>query len=75
MRVKRPRNVKYLFYKNNAEKNGTFHMQITLKVSNKHASIICNTCSMLSIQAQKQRCIISLWTTFNNSGGVLIANF
>ena len=26
MRVKRSRNVKYLFYKNSAEKNGTFHV-------------------------------------------------
>ena len=30
MRVKRSRNVKYLFYKRNAEKNGTFHVQIML---------------------------------------------
>ena len=44
MRVKRSRNLKYLFYKNNAEKNGKFHMQIMLKVDNKHASIICDTC-------------------------------
>ena len=36
MRVKRSRNVKYLFYKNNAEKNGMFHMQIMLKGGNKH---------------------------------------
>ena len=40
MGVKRSRNVKYLFYKNNAEKNGTFHMQIKLKSDNKHAKII-----------------------------------
>ena len=32
MRVKRPKNVKYFFYKTNAEKNGTFNMQIILKV-------------------------------------------
>ena len=38
-------NVEYVFYKNNAEKNGTFHMQIILKGGNKHAKIICDTCS------------------------------
>ena len=53
MRVKRSRNVKYLFYKNNAEKNGTFLMQIMLKGGNKHARIICDTWSKLSIQAKK----------------------
>ena len=46
MRVRRSRNVKYLFYKNNAEKNGTFHMQIMLKGGNKHAKIIFETCSL-----------------------------
>ena len=75
MRVKRSRNVKYLFYKNNAEKNGTFHMQIILTGGNKHARIICDTCSKLSIRAQKQCRIFSLWTAFDNSRGVLIANF
>ena len=60
VRVKRSRNVKYLFYKNNTEKDGTFHMQIMLKGDNKHASIICDTCSKLSIQAQKWRYIFSL---------------
>ena len=48
MRVKRWRNVKYLFYKNNTENNETFHMQIMLKYGNKHARI---TCSKLSIRA------------------------
>ena len=67
--------MKYLFYKNNAEKNGTFHMQIMLKGSNKHARVICDTCSKLSIQAKKQRRIFSLSTNFNNSRCVLTANF
>ena len=52
MRVKRLRNVKYLFYKNNAEKNGAFHMQIMVKGGNKHTRIICYTCSKLSMRAQ-----------------------
>ena len=52
MRVKRWRNVKYLIYKNNAEKNGTFHMQIMIKGGNKHRRIIYDTCSKLSIRAQ-----------------------
>ena len=43
--------MKYLFRENNAEKNGTFHMQIMLKRGNKHARIICDTCSKLSIWA------------------------
>ena len=60
MRVKRSRDVKYLFYKNNAEKNGTFNVQIMLKGGNKHAKLIYNTCAKLPIQAQKQRCIFSL---------------
>ena len=60
MRVTRSRNVKYLFYKNNAEKNGTFHMQINLKGGNKHARIISYTCSKLSIRAQKQCHIFEL---------------
>ena len=46
MRVKRPRNVKYLFYKTNTEKNGTFHLQIMFKGGIKHTRII---------RAQKQR--------------------
>ena len=33
MRVKRSRKVKYLFYKDNAEKNGMSHMQMLLKVA------------------------------------------
>ena len=75
MRVKRSRKVKYLFYKDNAEKNGMSHMQMLLKGGNKHARIICDTCSKLSIQLQKQLHIFSLWTTFNNPRRVLIANF
>ena len=59
MRVKRSRNVIYLFYKNNAKKNGTFHMQTMLKGGNKQARIICDTCSKLSIWAQKQCHIFS----------------
>ena len=59
MRVQRSRNVKHLFYKNNDEKNGTFHMQVMLKHGNKHTTIICDT--MLSIRAQKRmRLIYSL---------------
>ena len=54
MIVKRSRNVKYLFYKNNTEKNGTFHMQIMLKGGDKHASIICDTYSKLSLRKQKE---------------------
>ena len=63
MRVKRSRNVKHLFYKNNAGKNGTFHMHIMLKGGNKHARKTYDFCSRLSIQAQKQRRIFPLWTT------------
>ena len=40
MRNKRLRDVKYLCYKSNAEKNGIFYMQIMLKGDNKHAKII-----------------------------------
>ena len=58
------------FYKNNAVKNGTFRTLIMFKGGNKHARIICDTWSNLSIRAQKQRRIFSLWTTFNNSCGV-----
>ena len=74
----------YLFYKNNAEKNGTFHMQIMLKDGDKHARISCDTCSKLSIWAQKQRhifhfeqlsviLVVSLLLTFNKyaASGVL----
>ena len=68
------RNVKYLFYKNNAEKNGMFHMQKMLKGGNKHARIICDTCSKLSIREQKLRHIFSFWNNLNPRG-VLIANF
>ena len=85
MRVKRSRNLKYLSFKNNAEKNGTFHMQIILKGSKKHAMIICHTCSKLSIWAQKNSVIcfqfeqlsiipvVSLLQTFNKhtASGVL----
>ena len=60
MRVKRSKNMKYLFYKNNGEKNGTFHMQIMLKCGNKHGRVIRDTCSKLSIRAQKQRRLFSL---------------
>ena len=42
--VKRSRNVERFFYKNNAEKNGMFQMQIMLKGGNKHARIIWDTC-------------------------------
>ena len=66
--------MKYSFYKNIVEKNGTFHMQIVFKGGTKHARIICDTCSKLSIWAQKQHHIFSFWTTFNNSRGALIAN-
>ena len=48
------------FYKNTAEKNGTFHKQIMFKGGNRHVKIICDTCSKLSIRAQKQHCIFSL---------------
>ena len=44
------------------------------KVGNKHMTVICDTCSKLSIATQKQRHIFSLGTTFNNPLGVLIAN-
>ena len=75
MRVKRSRKVKYLFYKDNAEKNGMSHMQMLLKGGNKHARIICDTCSKLSIQLQKQLHIFSLWTTFNNPVKSLLLTF
>ena len=52
--------MKYLFYKEEWGKNGTFHMKIVLKGGNKHARIICDTCSKLSIQAQKRSHIFSL---------------
>ena len=52
------------------------------KGGNKHARIISNTCSKLSIRTQNQHSIFwlqpstfSLWATFNSSRGVLIANF
>ena len=53
--------VKYLLYKSNeknekkknSEKNGTFHKQIMLKGANKHTMKIYDTCSKLSIRAQK----------------------
>ena len=43
-----------------------------LKVANKHARVIYDICSKLSIGTQKQRHIFSLSTTFNNSHGILI---
>ena len=52
-----------------------FHMQKMLEVGNKHVRVICDTCSKLSIGAQKQYHIFSLWKTFNNHCGVLNANF
>ena len=39
--------------KKNSEKNGTFHKQIMLKGANKHTIKIYDTCSKLSICAQK----------------------
>ena len=66
---------KYIFFKTNTEKNGTFHMQIMIKGGNKHARIISDTCSKLSIRAQKQCHIFSVWTIVNNPCGVLIATF
>ena len=48
------------FIKKNAEKNGTFQMQIMLKGGNKHAKIICDTCSKLSIWVLKQRHMFSI---------------
>ena len=83
MRVKRSRNVKYLIYKNNAEKNGTFHMQIMIKGGNKHRRIIYDTCSKLPIRAQNgvayfhfeqlSITLVSLLLTFNKytASGVL----
>ena len=68
--------MKYLFCKTSAEKNGTFNIQIVLKGGNKYARIICDTCTKLSILAQKQRHVFLIWTTFNNPReAVLIANF
>ena len=60
------------FMKKNAEKNGMF--QIMLKGGNKHKKIICDTCSKLSIQIHNQYHMLSIWTTFNNPCGVLMAN-
>ena len=47
-------------------------MQKMLKGGSKHARVIYDTCSKLSIGTQKRRYIFS---TFNNSRGVLIDNF
>ena len=47
-------------------------MRKMLKGGDKHARVIYDSCSKLSIGTQKQRYIFS---TFNNSRGVLIANF
>ena len=52
--------MKYLFCKINVEKNGTFQMKIIIKGGNKNARVICDTCSKLSIRAQKRRRIFSL---------------
>ena len=73
MRVKRPKNVKYLFYKTKAGKNGTFNMEIMLKRGSNHARKICDTWSKLPIPAQKQ--IFSIWTAFKDACGALITNF
>ena len=73
MRVKIPKNVKYFFYKTNAEKNGTFNMQIILKGGSNHARTFCDTWSKLPIWTQKH--IFSIWATFSNPCGVVIANF
>ena len=54
MRDTRSRNVKYLFCKSIAEENGIFNMQLILKGGNKHTRVICDTCSKLSVQVQKQ---------------------
>ena len=60
MRVKRSRTVKYLFYRKNSEKNEMFQMQIMLKGGNRHAKIICDTCSKLSIREQIMYHIFSI---------------
>ena len=52
--------MKYLFYESNAEKNGTFYMQIMLKDGNKQTRVTCGTCSKLPIWAQKQCHIFSI---------------
>ena len=75
MTAKRLSNVKFSFYKTNAEKNGTFLKQIILKDGNKHARIICDTCSKWSIRAQVQCQRFSISTTFNDPRGILIAKF
>ena len=73
MRVKRPKNVKDFFYKTNAEKNGTFNMQIILKGGSNYARTFCDTWSKLPICVQKH--IFSIWATFSNPCGAVIANF
>ena len=40
MRVKRSRNMKYSFYRNNSENNETFQMQIMLKGDNRNAIFV-----------------------------------
>ena len=50
-------------------------MQIMLEGSNKHARMIFDTCSKLSIRVQKQHHIFSICTAFNNPHDVIIANF
>ena len=85
MGVKRSKIVKYLFYKNNAEKNGTFHIQIMFK-GGKHARITCDTCSQLSMRTQKQRrifwleqlsiiSVVSLLLTFNKDTALGVLSF
>ena len=46
-----------------------------LKVGNKHMAVIWDTCLKLSLGPKKQCHIFSLCTTFNNSCGVVVANF
>ena len=50
-------------------------MQIMLKGGDKHASIICDAYSKLSLRKQKECHTFTIWATFNNTHGVLIANF
>ena len=52
------------FHKNNAEKNGTFHMQIMLESDNIHTKIICDTYSKLLVQVEKQHICFSIYFHF-----------
>ena len=67
MRVKRSRNVIYLIYKNNAEKN---EMQITFKDGHTRGQFV--TLAPSYQYGCKNSDIILLWTTSNNPHGVLI---